>query len=224
MNENQLGGWSLIASVACAAVTVVLHPTGHELMGDGRLAAEQVNVIAHSLAIVGMPLSANGFLALTRTLSSPDRLSTAAFIVHVQALVAVTIAAVASGLLATELFRELAGADDELTRALLAYTHDLNQAFATLYAVASSAAIGLWSLSALRAARFCRYFGAVGSGIGVLGVLATVSGHLRLDVHGLGALVCSQGLWTIWAARLLLKLPTDSANSLRGPDGQAAGG
>jgi len=208
MNEQRLGGCSLILGLVCATATLALHPTGHDFAGAGRDAAGHVNVLAHSIALAGLPLSAFGFLTLTRTLSSPDRLSTAAFIVHVQALIAVMIAAVASGFLATHLFRGVDGAPDELTRALLDYTHHFNQAFAKLYAVASSVAIALWSIAALRSPRFGRGFGGFGLVVGALGVLAIASGHLRLDVHGLGALVLSQAAWTIWAAAKLLHLPS----------------
>ncbi len=186
---------------------MALHPTGRDFVGAERGGVGHINVLAHSLALAGLPLNAFGFLVLTRALSSPNRLSTVAFIVHVQALVAVMIAAVASGFVATELFRASAGSPTELTHALLDYTHDLNQAFAKLYACASSVAIALWSVAALRSDRFSRGFGVLGLLVGLLGTLAVLSGHLRLDVHGLGALVLAQGAWTIWAAARLVRMP-----------------
>lgn len=205
MNEQRLGGLALLLGLVCISATLALHPTGHDFAGAGRAAAGHENVVAHSLALVSLPLSAFGLLVLTRELTSPSRLSTAAFVVHAQALVAVMIAAVASGFVATDLFDSDEASSPEIASALLAYTHHLNQAFAKVYAVASSAAVALWSMAASRTPRFGRAFATWGLVASALGIAGVVTGHLQLDLHGLGVLVLSQGVWTLWAAVKLMR-------------------
>jgi hypothetical protein len=45
----------------------------------------------------------------------------------------------------------------------------------------------------------------LGAIIGTLALLAVVIGHLRLDVHGFGAVVLSQGIWFITIGVLLAR-------------------
>lgn len=81
----------------------------------------------------------------------------------------------------------------------------LNQAFAQVYVVASSAAIVLWSAAILRPGNFSRSLGVYGCILGPLTVIAVHSGHIRLNVHGFGMIVVSQAVWFISAGVLLWK-------------------
>lgn len=62
---------------------------------------------------------------------------------------------------------------------------------------ASSAAIGLWSMEIVRTGQLRRSAGILGCAVAALALLALFSGHLRLDVHGFGAVVLAQATWLI---------------------------
>jgi hypothetical protein len=82
---------------------------------------------------------------------------------------------------------------------------DLNQAFALVFVVASSAAILLWSIAILRSGIFSRALGIYGCFVAPLTLIAVLSGHIRLNVHGFGIVVLSQAVWFISAGVLLWK-------------------
>ena len=124
------------------------------------------------------------------------------------ASVAVMIAAVASGLLAPGLAGQMvasSGTEHDLAAAFFHYTGSINQAFAKVYVVAASMAILLWSAAILAHGRLARAAGAYGVIVSVLAVLALAIGHLRLDVHGFGAVVLAEGAWFIAIGILLAR-------------------
>jgi hypothetical protein len=88
------------------------------------------------------------------------------------------------------------------------YNHRLNQAFARTYVVASSAAIVLWSASILRSRSLAPGVAIYGLLVGPAILLAVVSGHLRLDVHGFGLIVLPQAVWFVVAGARLGRLKT----------------
>ena len=90
-------------------------------------------------------------------------------------------------------------------RAVLTLSGHLNQAFAQVYVVASSAAIVLWSAAILTRSNFSRPLGVYGCILGPLTVIGVLSGHIRLNVHGFGMVVVSQAVWFISAGVLLWK-------------------
>jgi hypothetical protein len=73
----------------------------------------------------------------------------------------------------------------------------INQAFASIYSVAASLAMILWSISALRNGGFGRGVAVYGCIIAPLIVVGIGIGHLRLDVHGMAAIVVAQAIWFI---------------------------
>jgi hypothetical protein len=97
------------------------------------------------------------------------------------------------------------GAEHDVAAALFHYTGAINQAFAKVFVIASSAAILLWSATILAHGQLSRAAGVLGAIVGVLALLAVVIGHLRLDVHGFGAVVLCQGIWMITVGVLLIR-------------------
>jgi hypothetical protein len=188
MKEDSAGGISLMASALALLATMALHPTGHDVLRGGGKAA-----VSHSLALISVPLALYGFLILTRRLGG---LSLLAFITYTSGAVAVINAAVLSGFVAP------AFVDDQT---LFHYTGHLNQAFAAVYVIASSMAIVLWSVSILRR-RAAMWIGALGIAVGVLTIAAFGSGHLRLNVHGFGAVAIAQAIWIVCVAVMLMRL------------------
>ena len=93
----------------------------------------------------------------------------------------------------------------DIAAALFHYTGAINQAFAKVFVIASSAAILLWSATILAHGQLARAAGVLGVIVGALALFAVVIGHLRLDVHGFGAVVLCQGIWMITVGVLLVR-------------------
>ena len=194
MNDDQLGGIALIAGAAGALVTMILHPTGHDLLAPGHVTpAAFLAAAVHALAIVSMPVSFLGALAL-----------------YAFALAAGMMAAIVSGFVGPGLAREIIDAEPsagQAWRIVFDYNHRLNQEFARTYVVASSAAIVLWSASILRSRSLASGVAIYGLLVGPVIVLAVLSG-LRLDVHGFGLIVLAQAVWFVVAGAWLRRLKT----------------
>jgi hypothetical protein len=94
----------------------------------------------------------------------------------------------------------------ELWKAMLEYNAHLNQAFAKIFVYASSTSIVLWSVSIVRSRVLAAGVGVYGLVLGAVTMLALASGHVRLDVHGMGAVVLGQALWYIAAGVALWRL------------------
>jgi hypothetical protein len=202
MKEDSAGGISLIASALGTVATMALHPTAREIVHGG---GDHHAGSSHSFALISIPLALFGFLVLTRRLARIPSLPLFAFVVYAFSSVAVTSAAVVSGFVAPAMamgLRSTQGAERDVLDALLHYSGHLNQAFAGVFVVASSVAIILWSWSILRPAR---WLAAIGIFIGAITLVAYLSGHLRLNVHGFGVIAIAQAIWTICAGVLLMR-------------------
>lgn len=72
----------------------------------------------------------------------------------------------------------------------------MNQAFVKVFTIAGSAAIVSWSVAAWNRG-LPRAVSAVGVVIGATAAGLAATGHLRLHVHGMGAVVLGHAIW--WA-------------------------
>ncbi|MDB4909661.1 MAG: hypothetical protein JWO39_484 [Gemmatimonadetes bacterium] len=218
MKRDAIYGSALIASALSGLVTMSMHPTGNQLLADVQHVAP-IGLAVHALALVALPVSFFGTIGLTRLLGADGDAPLAALaglVAYGMAQIAVMIAAVASGLLAPALAAHMVattGAEHDVAAALFSYTGAINQAFAKVYVIASSAAILLWSCAILAHGRLSRAAGMLGALVGVLALLAVTIGHLRLDVHGFGAVVLSQGIWMITVGVLLARSAPEQAQA-----------
>src|SRR5208283_4484520 len=198
-------------------ITMAFHPTGHDLLVPGQFDhVVRLVVGVHTLALVCIPIMFMGVLGLYRRLDSPDRLSLCAAVTYGFACVAGMNAGAFSGFVASGAARHMAEAAPasetaNLWSALFSYTGSLNQAFALLFVVASSAALVLWSVSILRNGVFDRGVGVYGCVLGPLTVVAVSSGHLRLNVHGFGMVVVGQAIWFVIVGMSLCRTGTRPA-------------
>jgi len=199
MQREKLGGGSLIAAAVLGLITMAFHPTGRSIAADPGLQGA-LNVAVHSLAIATTPLGLYGAFALTRRLSAQGELSELAFAFYAVAAVATLMAASASGLIGPAITETGSGnlAEMQLTSdALRHYTYTVNQAFAKILVGASSVAIGLWSADIVRTRLLRPRTGIYGIVAAVIILIVLLSGRLRFDVHGFGAVVLIQALWMI---------------------------
>lgn len=209
MKDETLGGIALIAGSIGGIVTMAMHPTGHEMLEPGAFdALARRNVIAHALAIASTPVLFLGALALSSRLAAPGRCALAALVTYGFAGAAVLIAATASGLVAPICMRELldaAAAERATWHVLLEYNGAVNQAFAKVFTVGSSVAIVLWSVAIARTRGLPVVLGVYGLVLGSVTIAALVSGHLRLNLHGMGLVILGQGIWFVTAGVNLCK-------------------
>jgi hypothetical protein len=221
MRRSTVYGAALIAGALGMSVTLVFHPTAHDLLAPEGPAAAGGRALAaatHALALFSTPVLFFGFLGLSRGLGAERPVVSAALVAYGFAAAAVIPAAVASGLVAPALTAQMLNADGPTREALhrvFSYNGLLNQGFAKVYVVASSCAVVCWSAALFRGGRLARAAAVVGAAVGPLSLLAFFAGRLRLDVHGFGLFVFAQSAWVVLAGVLMLKRSKNSEFSTK---------
>ena len=204
MTTDRTAALAILAGFALGLVTMALHPTGREVVAAARAGhGAGLNAVVHAMAIVGQGLALAGLLAFTRRFAGGHDVAVGAFVLYALASVAVLVAASASGFVAPGVLRGLAGADEATSAAAmqaLRYTGVLNQAFATVYVLLAGCALLLWAAATLLDRTGGAAFAAAGACIGGALIAGIASGHLRLHIHGFGAVMLAQGAWFGWAA------------------------
>lgn len=198
MTDDRFSGLALIMGSVGSIITMIFHPTGHDLVASGHFESmAQMTVAVHALALVSMPVLYFGAQGLSRHLATAQRLVLPALVTYAAAVIASMNAAAFSGVVAPALVRKiLAGSPaNETWRIILQYNGLLNQAFAAVFTTASSAAIILWSVAILRNRALALGIGIYGCVLGPLTLAALFSGHLRLNVHGFGLVIFGQAIW-----------------------------
>ncbi len=209
MTNDRMGGAVLIAGMVGGIITMILHPTAHDLLSAGGGFAHVAAVVTgvHMLAIASLPVCFLGGLILSRRLSviSGMQLPAAAIVMYGFALVAAMNAGIASGFLAPVIAAKMVGGGNagDGWRMAFDYTGRVNQAFAAVYVAASSLAIVLWSASMLRGRQLGRVAAIYGCILAPITIAAVLSGHLKLGVHGFGMVVLTQAIWFVSGGVLL---------------------
>ena len=213
MTDDRKSGIALIAGSLGGILTMAIHPTGGASLTPG-LAAHlaSVSAIAHSIALASILVLFLGTCGLTRRLTAfertpdPDRLAFAGVATFGFACVAILIAATVSGFIVPSILRHMVrdgAATIPQYHLIVDAVFQFNQAFARIYSVAASAAIALWSVSALRNGGIARGIAIYGCIVAVLLAAGIVVGHLRLDVHGMAVVVLGHAIWfTLVGAQL----------------------
>jgi hypothetical protein len=204
MSTDRTAALAIIIGSVAGLVTMALHPTGGDVARNAL--GGTPNILAgavHWLGLLAQALVLAGTLALTLRLRVRRDVAVGGYVFFALASVAVTVAAVASGIVAPGVLRGLGEADGTqraLMMSALAYTRLLNRAFAAVYVVCSGVAILLWSGAILAGRELTRALAVCGVVLGTALVLGLASGHLRLGVHDFGVIVLSIGGWLSWAA------------------------
>jgi hypothetical protein len=207
MSKDTEGGWALITGAVGFIVTMALHPTGEQLLATPQQAGPVTHMVVgvHGLALLCLPITFFGALVLSRRLGSIGAPVTYGF-----GLAAIMCAAIWSGLLAPAIAARMGAPPPagDVWRELFTYNGLGNQAFALVYAVASSVANVLWSAVLVRGKRIgARLLGVYGCLLGPAIVIALFTGVLGLGVHGFGVIAYSQAIWFIGAGVSLLIEP-----------------
>jgi hypothetical protein len=191
-------------------ITMISHPGGKISPAEVDHVARML-IVVHSLALASIPVVFLGAWVMSRRLGGADRLAWAGLVLYAVASIAVMNAAVCDGLIAPTLMRKIVAATPEtrdVWQTLMNFNFQMNQAFARVYAVGSSLAVVLWSLSILR-------YRALGLGVGMYGVIlglvtavAICSGFLTPDRHGFGMLIFGQAIWFLIIAGGMWGMPS----------------
>jgi hypothetical protein len=200
----------MIAGTVGAMVTMMIHPTGHDLLASpdsvDRVAAVTAGV--HALAIFTTGVTLIGCTGLSRRIGVLRPGVTAALTAYWIAAIAVISAATISGFVSPVVGKAMLAADPAgrpALQQLFFLSGALNQGFAKVYVLASALAIALWSVSLMRTRVLPVALAWGGFAVAALTLGAIGIGNLRLDVHGFGAVVFVEGVWMIAGGVLLLR-------------------
>jgi hypothetical protein len=204
--------WVLVGAPLIQLLAMGHHPSVHahevaEVVSELRASAGR-SAWVHGILIglMYLVLVALTEFSVRRGLARPA--VCAALITYGAGVLLMTAAALVSGFITPRIalaVPALAPADPALIAQLATFASLFNQAFAHCAAVLMSAGIALWSLDLLRGsvgARAVAVFGIL-SGLGC--ATAVVGGVLRLDVHGMTAVVVLESAWMIGVGVLLLR-------------------
>lgn len=215
MSDARMSGIALIVGSVATIITMAFHPTGQQVLASGGAHSTiQLGVAVHALGLMSLPVLFMGAAGLSMLLAASRKLSFAALTFYGFALVSIMSAAAMSGFVASDIARRIVdnpGAGTDLWPALFRYTGELNQAYALIFVVASAIAIVLWSAAVRTSAFPARGTAIYGYLAGPVMILAVVSGHVRLNVHGFGAIILAQGVWMILMGTCLMRLGRKSA-------------
>jgi hypothetical protein len=157
-----------------------------------------MGIAVHSLALVSIPVVFLGAWGMSRWLAGPDRVSWAALVFYAVGSIAVMNAAVLDGLMAPYVIRKVVSATAETRdswQMFMGYNFQMNQSFARVYAVASSVAAVLWSVTILRRRALGWGIAIYGCVLGAVTALGILSGLLTPDWHGFTILIFGQAIW-----------------------------
>ena len=208
MNENRKGGIAIIAGAIAELVVMALHPQGQAVKTSELILF--LNGIVHTVAIMAMPILFVGLLALTRALMKTSRLAILAIAFYGLALVAGMCAAAISGYITPNIIHRMSesvAADAQFWSSAGRLSWWMNQAFARILATNSGIAIMLWSIAMNRQTSFSRAISVYGIVTGALVATAVGSGHVRLDVHGFGAVTLLETIWLVATGIALMRIP-----------------
>ena len=211
MTDDYRSGIALIAGSLGGILTMAIHPTGAASPTVEQV--ERLSLVsgaAHSLALVSVLLLFLGAFGLARRIAADDRISFAGIVTFGFACVAILVAAAVSGFVAPDIamhmVRDVPAAAHQW-QIVIDGTMQINQALSRIYSVATSLAIILWSISALRNGGFSRGVAVYGCIISVLIIFGIAFGQLRLDVHGMAVVMLGQAIWFILVGSQLCSRP-----------------
>lgn len=216
MRDERIYGIALILGTVAFVGTGALHPTGKQLLAsaDAFTRDAPINVLAHSLALIGLWLTAFGIVGLARRIGMQRPDITAGVVAYAIVLVLISLAGVVDGVVSTRLAGAYVSSDIESERKVLAgfmqYSYNLASSISRVYVTGTAIAVLLWSWAIWRTG-FDRWLPWVGVVISVVGLGAQALGNLRMDVRDVIVLALGQGIWFVWAGIVLYRAPTTPA-------------
>jgi hypothetical protein len=208
MTDNKKSGIALIAGSLGGILVMATHPTAAHATLTPQLVEHLAlgSAIVHALAMAATLALLLGAIGLTRQLASsensinPDRLAFTGLIVFAFSVVAILQATSVSGFIVPNIWKKMfqdTAANASQWQIVLTAVFQFNQTFAAIYSVAASVAIVLWSVSGLRHGSLSRGIAICGCILPPIVIVLIAVGHVRLDVHGMGAVVPVHAVWFV---------------------------
>jgi hypothetical protein len=211
MKHTKIYGVALIIGALGGVLTMLLHPTGHDILQNPEEISRRYETLAvavHVLAIICIPIICWGFFGFSQRIGWEKPSIILAQIVFGLGGLSVTAAAVINGLATPTLMRQIYDADEPTKKLLNLVVWNnwlLNQAFTKVYVVATAAAFIIWSIHLWKKGLLAQITAVIGFIIGIVSLSGIFSGHLKLDVHGFGLVMFGQGVWIILVAIFMFK-------------------
>ena len=223
MTDNKKSGIALIAGALSGILVMATHPTAAHASLTPQLVEQLAlgSAIVHSLAMAATLALLLGAIGLTRQLASsetsidPDRLAFTGLVVFAFSVVAILLATSVSGFIIPSLWKRMfqdTAANAAQWQIAVTTVFQFNQTFAAIYSVAASVAIVLWSVSGLRHGSLSRSISIYGCILPPIVIVLIAVGHLRLDVHGMGAVVLVHAVWFVIVGTRLCRREPQTGN------------
>jgi hypothetical protein len=208
MKRDLFSGLVLMLGALIGVGIMAAHPTAHDVTAAANPESRaHLNVVVHSIAIAGLPLTFLGLIGLARRLG-PSDLTNAALVAWGFGSVAGMGAAVASGFMASPLLlksTQVEGPARDILHNLLQPVGLMNQGFAKVYVVAVAAGMLAWGLAIVRSGRMSKLLGIAALLVGLAVLVAVVVVHMKLDVHGFGLVTILESAWLVAIGGALMR-------------------
>ena len=214
VGATRIAAWVLIAAPALELAAMAHHPSieSHDpvrvVTQLRELAALDAQVHGILIGLIYAVLFAVAQFATERGFARAA--VRGGFLAYAGGVIIMSLAGLVDGFIVPRvalLLPGIAPAEPALIARLAAFAMLFNQAFAKCGAVLMSAGITAFSLDLLRGPLPGRALGIFGVASGLGCAFAIGTGWLRLDVHGMSAVLLLQALWTIGVGLLLLARP-----------------
>jgi hypothetical protein len=209
--ENRVYAGLLLTSALLSLLAAAHHPEvhTHDLRAALQILADQSRLIAgvHAVLLLLMGAQLVGFYGFARLLGLERPLAAAGLLFVGAGSAAMLGAAAVNGFAVPALawdYRALSAADSSAVTAALRLCWQLNQAFASIGAVAWGLGLLFWSVELALRAGLARIVGLLG-GLAALAIAGGVGfGLIRLHVGGFIAVMVLLTAWSVAAALLML--------------------
>lgn len=210
MTNQRIHAAALMIGMLAGILTMAIHPTGFDLHASAESITHvnHINTETHILALASIPVTLLGVFGISSRIGWNNISGLSAFIVYCFASIAVMLAAVTDGLIASSLAQEAINVDDskrQLLMMALHYNFQLNQALAKVYVAGSSCAFILWSIALTHLGKNTRVLGIAGGIVGLCGLIAVLGGHIQMSAHGFGLIILVQAIWIVPVAIWLFR-------------------
>jgi hypothetical protein len=223
--DSRLYGAILLGSALLSLLAAMHHPSAasHDLASALRILADEAGMIAgiHGLLIALFLLELLGLYGFARSLDLARPLPAAGLILVGTGTMAMLGAAAINGFAVPAFASDLRGiapADTRSAAMLLRMCWDVNQALASIGAVAWGAGLIAWSIDLARRTGMVRLTGLIGLAASVVMVGALATGLIRLHVTGFIIVTALISAWSVAVALLMLSGRLSESKVVPQPD------
>jgi hypothetical protein len=210
--SSRLDGVAIALGSLLLVAFMAIHPTIESRRATDFIAEVArkavVNGVVHGSLIAVLGVLVCGFTGLASRLGLSLFVVRAGLVSYAMGAFAMIAAALISGFMVPEVVSRYQGRpveELEMMRQLLALYRTTNGVCSRLGVMAMSLAIVFWSLPLMGRPGLLRAIGTLGCLAGAMPMIALLSGYLPMNVHGVGAFVLVQAVWSLAIAVQLIR-------------------